>query len=108
MSDLHSLFVTIEAHQHVNKHHPLHRALPKMDDTMHSIAQLPDGKVPRDGEFRFRERARVLVDLWNGVKTQTVEFDKPGGTTADDPVTTIPTMESQGVEAVAGTLRSKS
>ena len=31
---------------------------------MHHIAALPEDKVPRDAEFKFRERARAMVDKW--------------------------------------------
>ena len=32
---------------------------------MRHIAALPDAKAPRDGEFKFRERADVLVKKWH-------------------------------------------
>lgn len=31
---------------------------------MNHISRLPDARIPRDGEFKFRERALVLVDVW--------------------------------------------
>jgi hypothetical protein len=31
---------------------------------MRHIALLPEDKVPRDAEFKFRERAKALVDKW--------------------------------------------
>lgn len=32
---------------------------------MRHIAALSDDKVPRDDEFKFRERAKALVDKWH-------------------------------------------
>ena len=34
---------------------------------MRHIHALADEKVPRDGEFKFRERAKVLVDKWHDI-----------------------------------------
>ena len=34
---------------------------------MRHIHVLPDDKVPRDDEFKFRERAKVLVDKWHDI-----------------------------------------
>ncbi|EIW62436.1 uncharacterized protein TRAVEDRAFT_17135 [Trametes versicolor FP-101664 SS1] len=39
----------------------------KKANLMRHIHALGDDKVPRDGEFRFRARAGVLVDKWHGV-----------------------------------------
>jgi len=36
----------------------------KIQKVMRLISELPDEKVPRDGQFRFRVRARMLVDKW--------------------------------------------
>jgi len=34
---------------------------------MRHIAALQEPKVPRDAEFKFRERARALVERWQGI-----------------------------------------
>ena len=34
---------------------------------MRHIAVLPEEKVPRDAEFKFRERAKALVDKWHQI-----------------------------------------
>lgn len=34
---------------------------------MRHIHVLTDDKVPRDDEFKFRERAKVLVDKWHDI-----------------------------------------
>jgi hypothetical protein len=43
---------------------------------MRHIAALPAEKVPRDDEFKFRDRAKVLVDKWR----QILGANKPNGT----------------------------
>ena len=50
----------------------------KIGKVMRHIAALPAEKVPRDDEFKFRERARVLVDKWH----QILGANKPNGTEA--------------------------
>lgn len=45
---------------------------------MRHIAILSDEKVPRDVEFRFRERAKSLVDRWH----QVLNANKPNGSDA--------------------------
>ncbi|KAL7281370.1 hypothetical protein ACG7TL_004680 [Trametes sanguinea] len=39
----------------------------KIGKVMRHIYALSDDKVPRDDEFKFRERAKVLVDKWHDV-----------------------------------------
>jgi hypothetical protein len=34
---------------------------------MRHIHLLEPSKVPRDGEFKFRDRAKALVDKWHGI-----------------------------------------
>lgn len=34
---------------------------------MRHIAALDDGKIPRDDEFKFRRRAKDLVDKWHQI-----------------------------------------
>ena len=43
---------------------------------MRHIAALSHERVPRDDEFKFRERAKVLVDKWH----QILGSNKPNGT----------------------------
>ena len=45
---------------------------------MRHIAVLPEEKVPRDAEFKFRDRAKALVDKWH----QILNANKPNGTEA--------------------------
>ena len=45
---------------------------------MRHIHALPDNKVPRDDEFKFRERAKALVDKWQDFyKTTSAPESKP-------------------------------
>jgi hypothetical protein len=39
----------------------------KIGKVMRHIAILPDDKVPSDEKYRFRERAKALVDKWHDV-----------------------------------------
>jgi hypothetical protein len=45
---------------------------------MNHIAVLPEEKVPRDAEFKFRDRAKALVDKWR----QLLNANKPNGAEA--------------------------
>ena len=38
---------------------------------MRHIAALPEDKVPRDSEFKFRERSDVLVKKWHQILNAT-------------------------------------
>lgn len=42
---------------------------------MRHIAALGDEKVPRDGEFQFKDRAQALVNKWHN----TIQSDKTNG-----------------------------
>ena len=48
---------------------------------MRHIAILSEEKVPRDAEFRFRDRAKALVDKWH----QILNAGKPNGDSATAP-----------------------
>ena len=37
----------------------------KIGKVIRHISVLPANKVPRDAEFRFRKRAKALVDKWH-------------------------------------------
>jgi hypothetical protein len=45
---------------------------------MRHIAALSAEKVPKDDDFKFRERAKVLVDKWH----QILNANKPNGADA--------------------------
>jgi hypothetical protein len=46
---------------------------------MHQIAILSDDQVPRDDEFRFRDRAGALVDKWYQDLVQKPSVAESGG-----------------------------
>ena len=56
---------------------------------MRHIAVLPEDKVPRDAEFKFRERAKALVDKWH----QILNANKSNGAEA---VTTNGAVKGEG------------
>lgn len=58
------MLVTVEEFQRANKLIPSHIVSSKIGKVMNHISRLPDDRIPRDGEFKFRERALVLVDAW--------------------------------------------
>lgn len=55
---------------------------------MRHIAALPQEKVPRDDEFKFRVRAKAMVDKWHAIlgankATENGGEAAPNGTSAD-------------------------
>lgn len=46
---------------------------------MRHIAALPEEKVPRDAEFKFKDRARDLVEKWHLVLNANKPTDSEGG-----------------------------
>jgi len=57
-----------------NRH--LNPQFSKIGKVMRHIAVLAEDKVPRDEEFKFRDRAKALVDKWH----QILNANKPNGT----------------------------
>lgn len=53
---------------------------------MRHIAVLPDAKVPRDDEFKFRERAEQLVKKWQ----QILNANKPNGAPTSQLISAAP------------------
>ena len=64
MPALDTLFASIESYQNMSV--PYLR-FSKINKVMRLIMLSPDDKVPRDPEFKFRERARALVNQWRGM-----------------------------------------
>ncbi|RPD58669.1 hypothetical protein L227DRAFT_504863 [Lentinus tigrinus ALCF2SS1-6] len=73
---LDQLFSTVENYPHMTMEYLL---FSKIGKVMRHIYILPDDRVPRDDEFKFRERAKVLVDKWHDIaKTNGAsDFAKP-------------------------------
>ncbi|KAL0571764.1 hypothetical protein V5O48_010193 [Marasmius crinis-equi] len=61
MPRMDQLFTTIEAYENMDVDYLTYSKLVKI---MRHIAVATDDKVPKDGEYRFRERSKKLVDRW--------------------------------------------
>ncbi|KAJ7633868.1 hypothetical protein DFH06DRAFT_1303285 [Mycena polygramma] len=59
-----SLLATVEGYQNMNIEYLM---FSKIGKVMRHITLLEPGKVPRDEEFKFRERAKALVDKWRNI-----------------------------------------
>ncbi|KAI0708924.1 hypothetical protein C8T65DRAFT_203956 [Cerioporus squamosus] len=64
MPQLDQLFSTVENYPNMTMEYLL---FSKIGKVMRHIHVLSDEKVPRDDEFKFRERAKVLVDKWHDI-----------------------------------------
>ncbi|KAH9940371.1 uncharacterized protein BXZ73DRAFT_42783 [Epithele typhae] len=64
MPALDELFTQVQTYPKMSMEYLL---FSKIGKVMRHINALPDDKVPRDAEFRFRERSKVLVDKWHEI-----------------------------------------
>ncbi|KAF8317047.1 hypothetical protein F5887DRAFT_1066632 [Amanita rubescens] len=64
MPALDSLFTSVENYDRINIQY---LSFSKIGKVMRHIAVLSEDKVPRDAEFKFRERAKALVDKWHQI-----------------------------------------
>ncbi|KAI9061701.1 hypothetical protein FKP32DRAFT_1594220 [Trametes sanguinea] len=64
MPGLDQLFSTVESYDNMTIEY---LTFSKIGKVMRHIYALSEDKVPRDDEFKFRERAKVLVDKWHDV-----------------------------------------
>ncbi|KAJ7349977.1 hypothetical protein DFH08DRAFT_126413 [Mycena albidolilacea] len=62
MSDL---FTTVEGYQNMTVEH---LRFTKIGKVMRHICVLDPAHVPRDDEFKFRDRAKALLDKWHGLR----------------------------------------
>ncbi|PCH35978.1 hypothetical protein WOLCODRAFT_28250 [Wolfiporia cocos MD-104 SS10] len=76
MPALDQLFTTVETYENMSISY---LSFSKIGKVMRHIHALPAEKVPRDAEFKFRERARTLVDKWHDI----LNANKPNGTAAE-------------------------
>ncbi|KAI0769411.1 hypothetical protein BD413DRAFT_604984 [Trametes elegans] len=75
MPGLDQLFTTVEQYDNMTIEY---LTFSKIGKVMRHIHALGPDKVPRDGEFKFRERAKTLVDKWHDVlKTNGPPDSKP-------------------------------
>ncbi|KAF6745265.1 hypothetical protein DFP72DRAFT_974406, partial [Ephemerocybe angulata] len=81
MPEIDELFRTVEAKEDITIEQ---LQFSKIGKVMRHIAALPAGKVPRDAEFRFRERARALVERWQAILTKSKEGESKGGSPAKE------------------------
>ncbi|KAH9859001.1 hypothetical protein C2E23DRAFT_717222 [Lenzites betulinus] len=103
MPALDQLFTTVETYEHMTIEY---LTFSKIGKVMRHIHALGTDKVPRDEEFKFRDRAKVLVDKWHDIlKTNTAPESKPAtnGTrkpadAEDAAVTTNGKTEENGTE----------
>ncbi|KAG9316800.1 hypothetical protein JVU11DRAFT_2865 [Chiua virens] len=65
MPALDHLFSTVEQYEHPNLINFL--SFSKIGKVMRHIAALTPDKVPRDEEYKFRTRAKALVDKWHAI-----------------------------------------
>lgn len=87
MPEMDKLFRTVEAYQSITIHY---LTFSKIGKVMRHIAALADEKIPNDNQYKFRERAKALVDRWqqvlnanknestNGVTEGTAKMDLNG------------------------------
>ncbi|KAG6829570.1 hypothetical protein H0H92_004119 [Tricholoma furcatifolium] len=73
MPNLDTLFSTVEAY---DKMTVAYLQFSKIGKVMRHITLLDASKVPRDDEFRFKERAQALVERWQGVLGPANKKDK--------------------------------
>ncbi|KAI0929805.1 hypothetical protein AcV5_006673 [Taiwanofungus camphoratus] len=76
MPALDQLFTTVETYENMNIQY---LSFSKIGKVMRHIHALTPDKVPRDEEFKFRERAKALVDKWHDI----LNANKPNGATTD-------------------------
>ncbi|KDQ55619.1 hypothetical protein JAAARDRAFT_133417 [Jaapia argillacea MUCL 33604] len=64
MPEMDELFTTVEQFDKMNIQYLQHSKIGKV---MRHILALSSDKVPRDDDFKFRDRAKVLVDRWQAI-----------------------------------------
>ncbi|KAJ7041307.1 hypothetical protein C8F04DRAFT_156398 [Mycena alexandri] len=64
MPGIDELFTTIESYDNMNIGY---LTFSKIGKVMRYIHLLPAGDVPRDDEYKFRDRAKALVDSWHTI-----------------------------------------
>ncbi|KAJ7664661.1 hypothetical protein DFH06DRAFT_326370 [Mycena polygramma] len=64
MPTVDALFATVEGFQNMSIEYLM---FSKIGKVMRHIHLLEPGKVPRDDEFKFRDRAKALVDKWHAI-----------------------------------------
>lgn len=83
MPSIDALFTTVESYDKITIEY---LQFSKIGKVMRHIAVLSDAKVPRDAEFKFRERAEQLVKKWQ----QILNANKTNGAPISQPTSTAP------------------
>ncbi|KAJ7679555.1 hypothetical protein DFH06DRAFT_1465587 [Mycena polygramma] len=81
MPQVDSVFSNVEGYQNMNIEYLRYS---KIEKVMRHISLLESGKVPRDDEFKFRYRAKVLVDKWQGILDGSAAVTERDGTINSD------------------------
>ncbi|KZT22577.1 Tudor/PWWP/MBT [Neolentinus lepideus HHB14362 ss-1] len=81
MPELDKLFTTVEQYDNMTLQY---LQFSKIGKVMRHIVALKDEAVPRDDEFKFRERAKVLVDKWHEILDAKKEKPAAANGTASD------------------------
>ncbi|KAJ7688702.1 hypothetical protein B0H17DRAFT_1067933, partial [Mycena rosella] len=85
MPAVNTLFTTVEGYQNMTIDY---LTFSKIGKVMRHIHLLEPGKVPRDDEYKFRDRAKALVDQWHDIlnanKTGAAAADVAQGTASGD------------------------
>ncbi|KAF7372441.1 PWWP domain-containing protein [Mycena venus] len=69
---MNDLFTIVEGYQNMTVEHLM---FTKIGTVMRHIHRLEPAQVPRNDEFKFRDRARALVDKWRGLLNANVRMN---------------------------------
>ncbi|KAF8191663.1 hypothetical protein K438DRAFT_1970643 [Mycena galopus ATCC 62051] len=69
---INDLFTTVEGYQNMTVEHLM---FTKIGKVMRHIHLLEPAQVPHDDEFKFRERAKALVNKWDGLFNVNVKMN---------------------------------
>ncbi|EPQ56881.1 Tudor/PWWP/MBT [Gloeophyllum trabeum ATCC 11539] len=102
MPDLDKLFTTVETYDNMTLEY---LQFSKIGKVMRHIHALKTEQVPRDDEFKFRERAKVLVDKWHEILD--AKKEKPAGPNGTTPAKKEEKEESEAPKAEAAKEEAK-
>ncbi|EMD33848.1 hypothetical protein CERSUDRAFT_117909 [Gelatoporia subvermispora B] len=103
MPGLDRLFSTVESYDGMNIQY---LQFSKIGKVMRHIYALTPEKVPRDDEFKFRDRAKSLVDKWQGIlnahKANGAPESKPAANGAQTDAKSVPVESADAEPATNG------
>ncbi|KAF8134461.1 hypothetical protein EV363DRAFT_1562127 [Boletus edulis] len=101
MPALDQLFTTVEQYEHPNLINFL--SFSKIGKVMRHIAALQPDRVPRDELFKFRARAKALVDKWHAILGANKPTENGGETTTNGaPADAVPETSEAKTESSPG------